>query len=181
MAGVLHLSKTHLVIPEGYTIFKDGRVFSERRIQEFPNKWGGISYRPVGGKFIKPFMSTKGYYQVSLGAGNKRDLHRLVALVHIPNPDNLPCVNHKDGNKTNNNVSNLEWVSYQGNSKHASSLGLIANQHGKQKLVPSEEVDLAMLERYSEVGSVNRMGGFMGASRSSINRYFISRNLWSRV
>ena len=51
-------------------------------------------------------------------------IHRLVALTFLPNPDNKRTVNHKDGNKLNNHVSNLEWATYQENNKHAISTGL---------------------------------------------------------
>lgn len=58
-------------------------------------------------------------------------VHRLIALTFIPNPNNLLEVNHKDGNKFNNSVENLEWVSHKRNSVHASESGLYA--HGEKQ------------------------------------------------
>lgn len=51
-------------------------------------------------------------------------VHRLVAQVFIENKDNKPCVNHIDGNKSNNNINNLEWVTYSENNRHAYRTGL---------------------------------------------------------
>lgn len=72
-----------------------------------------FNYRNTGvEKVLKPKKHNKGYLQVQLMKGDMNKMftiHRLVAQAFIPNPDNLPFVNHKDENKTNNCVDNLEW------------------------------------------------------------------------
>jgi hypothetical protein len=65
-----------------------------------------------------------GYFRIRLN-GKKYSIHRLIAETFIPNPDNKPEVNHKDGNKLNNHISNLEWVTHSENTKHAFKMGLI--------------------------------------------------------
>lgn len=68
-------------------------------------------------------LSKKGYPRVRIGT-KTYFIHRLVAKYFIPNPDNKPQVNHIDGIKTNNHVSNLEWVTNYENRKHAVENGL---------------------------------------------------------
>ena len=68
----------------------------------------------------------KGYFYVSLYKNRKEkkySIHRLVAQAFLPNPDNLPVVNHKDENKLNNNVENLEWCTQEYNVNYSSSNG----------------------------------------------------------
>lgn len=63
-----------------------------------------------------------GYLQVSLRSSSiKRKVHRLVAEAFISNPDNLPCVNHKDENKANNCVENLEWCTHKYNNNYGTA------------------------------------------------------------
>ncbi len=74
-------------------------------------------------KTLKPYQTPNGYMQVCLYKGEesmKKYVHRIVAEAFIPNPDNLPEVNHKDENKINNHAGNLEWCSHQDNMKHGS-------------------------------------------------------------
>ena len=70
-------------------------------------------------RFLKPFDNGAGYPIVALyknKVGTQLLVHRLVAEAYIPNPDNLPLVNHKDENPNNPDVSNLEWCTYRYNS-----------------------------------------------------------------
>lgn len=84
----------------------------------------------VDGKVLKQY-NVNGYKHVKIG--NKLIyVHRLVATAFIPNPDNKPQVNHKDGNKSNNNVNNLEWVTAKENSRHAVETGLYQKYTCKQ-------------------------------------------------
>lgn len=80
---------------------------------------------------LKPLKLTKGYLGVVLydkdSKGKTYKIHRLVAQAFIPNPNNLPQVNHIDGNKENNNVNNLEWCNQKENMQHSYKIGLRRN------------------------------------------------------
>ena len=74
---------------------------------------------------LKPSLINTGYEVVTLYSKEKRkkfQIHRLVATAFIPNPNNLPCVNHKDENKENNSVENLEWCDYVYNSNYGTGI-----------------------------------------------------------
>lgn len=78
-------------------------------------------------EFIKPYKNNKGYLCVHFWVNGKMSgaqVHRLLAQTFIPNPNNLPEVNHIDGNPLNNSLNNLEWVTHQQNLKHAWETGL---------------------------------------------------------
>ena len=87
-----------------YAITRDGNVWSYK-----------------SNKFLKPGLIRDGYHQVNLCKNGKKKhylIHRLVAEAFIPNPDNLPQVNHKDEDKSNNCVDNLEWCSAKYNANY---------------------------------------------------------------
>lgn len=76
-------------------------------------------------KVLKPFQSKKGYLQVTLCKNNKTKLfniHRLVAEAFIDNPDNLPQVNHRDENKENNKINNLEFCTSKYNHNYGTGI-----------------------------------------------------------
>lgn len=102
------------ILNGNYEITEDGQVYSL------------ISHR-----FIKGGIYPNGYRFLRIREQEEYKnylVHRLVAQAFIPNPDNLPVVNHIDGNKLNNRVDNLEWCTQSDNLKHAIEIGLVENQ-----------------------------------------------------
>lgn len=85
------------------------------------------TYRNGNVKILKSWINRQGYLIVDLCKNSKRKhfpVHRLVAQAFIPNPENKPEPNHEDGNKFNNHVSNLKWVTRAENVQHALDEGL---------------------------------------------------------
>lgn len=107
-----------------YAVSNYGRIKSLKRIIPCKGKANSSSYVVVHEK-IKSFGDNgHGYIIVSLCKSNKSKMfyvHRLVAQAFIPNPLNLPTINHKDENKANNSVSNLEWCSFQYNNLYGTA------------------------------------------------------------
>lgn len=96
----------------------------------------GQVYSLLSKRFMKQHNDGNGYLIVKLrnnGMSKNYKVHKLVAEVYLENPNNLAQINHIDGNKLNNYLSNLEWVSASDNMKHAYKLGL--KKKHKEKIV----------------------------------------------
>jgi len=115
-----------------YEIDADGNIFSVSRLQY--NQRGSFISRHIKMKYS---FDKRGYLNVILNKDKVRKsylVHRLVALTFIPNPENKPQVNHKDGNKANPEKSNLEWATQVENMQHAKEMGLRPPEiYGKKK------------------------------------------------
>lgn len=103
-----------------YKISSLGRVKGVERVA-FKVHFG--NEKIVKERFIAIFKAKKtGYLRVQLskgGVNKKYSVHRLVAIAFLPNPNNKKCVNHKNGNKEDNSVGNLEWNTHKENIRHA--------------------------------------------------------------
>ena len=124
-----------------YDVSNLGRVKRLERTTENSGTYSG--YSTFKELILKPRENKKrhGYYEISLKKNKKEKrfkIHRLVALTFIPNPDNKPEVNHKDGDKSNNCVDNLEWVTSKENKKHAWETGLQNANHRKRPIKCNE-------------------------------------------
>ena len=109
---------------EKYSVSNLGRVRRNEHYTEVKpnNKYpNGFTYH-YNERLLKGYKDSLGYIVYSLQISNKNVLikkgHRLVAETFIPNPDNLPCVNHKDENPSNNKLDNLEWCTVEYNNNY---------------------------------------------------------------
>lgn len=137
------------------------------------------------GNKLQQQISRDGYKVVSVTRENKTKkfyVHRLVALAYIPNPENKPCVNHIDGDKTNNHVSNLEWCTYSENSKHSFEMGLQKPRRGEENasaILTEEQVHkiCKLLEEGYRNPDIAKM--------FDVENYFIvnirSKNTWKHI
>lgn len=132
-----------------YTITPGGEVIN--------NKWN---------RKVKPQPNGKGYLRFSVG-GKLVFVHRIVAQLYVPNPENKPQVNHKDGNKLNNCADNLEWVNNQENRNHA----IISNLHIHGEKCPWSKLtqnDINYIRTHADMKRVDLARKF-GVSRSHIS------------
>lgn len=119
--------------------------------------------------FLKKCIHSNGYEQVNIRIGNKyvtKLIHRLVAVAFIPNPDNKPCVDHIDGNKRNNYVSNLRWVTPVENANNIITKKRSRNRksHNEKKIVAiSGEINVYF-------NSIIEASIILGVDRTSISK-----------
>lgn len=155
---------------EDYAVSESGEVYR-------------ISYSDSGnsGKYdlphkLTPKLDRYGYYTVKLSVKRKvfyRTIHRLVAETFVPNPLDLPQVNHIDGDKTNNNVDNLEWVTPRENILHAHFNGLHKGNCTK-----------VLLKRKNETkcfDSIVEGAGFLNRNRSCFNKHLTTDSRHGKI
>jgi hypothetical protein len=173
--------------PQLRLIELDTETMFDYYVDEFSNVYRAIKHKPkeykmnnkhfIDGQWYKKLTpnnrNTKKYWKIELtGKESERihiSIHRLSAKAFIPNPLNLPQVNHIDGNKNNNHISNLEWVSNTSNFQHSMKIGLrktvdyllINILLGSSTYTQKEIADIvgcstATIEKYQSINKVQR-------------------------
>lgn len=151
---------------KGYLIDTNGNVFNKK------------------GKLLKPQVNGS-YFAVDLPIGcgkyKRATIHRLVAVAFLENKDNKPQVNHKDGNKFNNNVDNLEWVTRSENMKHAYDVLLnshFGERNTQSKLTSNDVLDI--VNKRSNGTNLSEISSIYGISPSTICDIMSGRS-WSHI
>tara|TARA_R110000822_G_scaffold289292_1_gene410588 strand:- start:1 stop:513 length:513 start_codon:yes stop_codon:yes gene_type:complete len=152
-----------------YSITEDGKVFSNNTKA-----------------FLIPF-NNNGYLRVGLSKDNKHRkflVHRLVAEAFLLKIDDKKIVNHKDGNKTNNHVSNLEWCTYSENLRHAYNTGLYtdikrAGVYGKRTIKYAQKAnERIVLDTQTGIfyDSIKEAAELLGYKYHNLSQYLTGKN-----
>lgn len=134
-----------------------GRIKSLKRIAKKEYKGN----RVVKEKIMRGTPNEDGYLKVHFKIKEKNInkvlfIHRLVAQTFISNPDNLPQVNHKDGNKKNNNINNLEWCTNLYNQKHAWENSLHKPTKKEGRLINQYDKSNKFIKSYKSISEASR-------------------------
>lgn len=124
----------------------------------------------LGDKILTTVLRDDGYMKVTLFGGRAKGknmlVHRLVAEAFIPNPDNLPIINHKDENRANNRVENLEWCTYRYNTMYSPNIGNTLNRNDMSMPILQFSLDGEFIKEYPSVSEAARQ---LSVSATSIS------------
>ena len=149
-----------------YEVSNTGKIRSVDRFTRGPSGKDERT-RLVKGRIRRVYLNKSGYYQVGLQTDSRQSckqhlVHRLVAQAFIPNPDNLPQINHKDENKQNNHVDNLEWCTSQYNVNYGTGL----KRRSKNKSKSVVQIDKNTLQIINKFDSIRTAALAVGIGRS---------------
>lgn len=122
-----------------------------------------IISEPKTNKYVKVYLSKN-------GVGGSKKLHRIIAQAFIPNPKNKKTINHIDSNKSNNEISNLEWATYSENNLHCI-------KYGKRKFCVDNE---KIIRLYEKGYTMWQIGEIMGISKGTICKILKEMNIKTR-
>jgi len=160
---------------------------------EYEINRNGVVRTKSNKRVIKQRINNTGYYTVFLSFSNRRKefVHRLLAIAFIPNPQNKPCVNHIDNDRTNNDLSNLEWVTKQENTDWMIKQGRnkrtkewLQRLHDTQadkfyKAVIATHIETGEVTEFKSVNSVREKGFYPGNVCSCCQKkYGVLKNVY---
>lgn len=148
---------------DSYQVSNLGRFRAkERKVRTF-----GGAYRTISAGIRKPNKCKNGYYEVFCNRAQKRQvflLHRLVAQVFIPNPNNLPEVNHKDEDITNCRADNLEWCTSKYNANYGTRTQRCIENNPQKRPVNQYTKDGRFIKRWRMINDAARHVGVDGSA-----------------
>lgn len=118
------------------------------------------------GELMQGAIDRCGYRHIIVNRKNK-NVHRIIAETFIPNESGLPCVNHKDGNKLNNSVDNLEWCNHSENTLHSFRNGL-QKKVGESLVYTEEELEYIKNHLYEKPSIV---AAYLGRNKDTVRKY----------
>jgi len=164
-----------------YQVSSHGRIKSLGRLVKGPSHIGGELY--IKGKLLKQVKRKDGYCGINLHRETVQNnflVHRIVANAFIPNTENKPEVNHKNGIKTDNRVENLEWVTTSENLIHAHKIGIKhpnknllgkkGCEHPTSKIVIKYDLSGNFLEEFQSTHEASRLTGINRGSICQCSR-----------
>lgn len=148
----------------------------------------GVVFSTITNRLLEPYINPQGYKSVCIKQGNTHHLllHRMLAETFLDNSENLEEVNHKDGNKLNNDLSNLEWVTGCGNIRHAFTNGLTKSKAICNYTLLDCYVELLLNDSTTTFASLSREEGIKDASslRKLIKRHLTrehKEDVWNEL
>ena len=147
----------------------DGKIYTLDH--SYLRKNGRLDNRK--GKQLRPSVDKYGYERVVLtkdGIRKTYSVHKLVALAFIPNPENKTTINHIDGNKRNNNVSNLEWATHKEQKTHEIKNGL-CDKNIEALKISNKKRAIPIIFKENKYSSVREASRKTGICQWTIRKY----------
>lgn len=170
-----------------YQVSSFGQV---KRVQRYYNQLNGLTgnmnTKLLSELVMKQFEDEDGYLRIQLikdGVRKKHFVHRLVALNFIPNPENKPEVNHKQGNKKDNRVELLEWNTTSENQRHAIANKLYITAKGENSgQAKLKEIQVREIHKLWKSGEVTQeyLSNLFGVAGSAISR-IVNGHRWNHI
>ena len=169
----------------GYQISNFGRLKSLSKEWKTGEHYQIIFRSPE--KIMKTSLNNWGYLWARISKKGKKRMflvHIEVAKAFINNPENKPQVNHKDGNKLNNNWNNLEWNTVSENTQHAYDTGLAKGAQGEKsgsaKLKNEDVLEIRRIAENGKYGVLREIAKKYGIAASVISR-IVNRKIWKHI